>query len=263
MKQIFIIEGLATVVIAICCFFFLIDSPSLSSSWLEPDEIRYLELRQLARRVSRPSEFREKHFEKHALISVLTDWKIYLLIFANWSNAVPNYALKFTMPQIIKNMGFTSSNAQLLTIPPYAVGALASYGFSVFADRYSWRMPFIVAPQLCLVVSFAILFSKAADIKNNIALCYFAVCLSCFGLVVTPRSYFMTNNSLECIQFSPASTLGMLQTRQILPNEQLVLDSWCAWEILVGSSEVTFTLTRRRQNTRLASAVRSLLRLRV
>jgi MFS family permease len=117
-----------------------------------------------------------------ALISVVTDWKIYLLIFAAWSNSVPNYALKFTMPEIITSMGYTSAKAQLLTIPPYAVGAFSSYGFSVLADRYKWRMPFILVPQLSIVVAFAILFSKAAEIENNIALCYFGVCVACFGM---------------------------------------------------------------------------------
>ncbi|GJC78668.1 putative transporter [Colletotrichum liriopes] len=180
-RWIFILEGLATVCIGVMCFFFLVDSPALSK-WLDADEKRYLDLRQHVQRVVRPDEFRDSHFDKHAFISVLTDWKIYLLILVNWSNAVPNYAMKFTMPQIIKNMGYTSANAQLLTIPPYAVGAISAYVFSVFADRYSWRMPFIVGPQLCLVVSFSILFTKSADIKDNIALCYFAVCLACFGM---------------------------------------------------------------------------------
>ncbi|KAL0257656.1 hypothetical protein SLS55_006819 [Diplodia seriata] len=168
---------------AVLCFFFLIDSPALSSGWLNADEIRYLELRQHARRSHNTSSSNKKktvHWD--ALWAVLTDWKIYLLILVNWSNAVPNYALKFTMPQIIKNMGYTSATAQLLTIPPYACGALAAYAFSVFADRYSWRMPFIVGPQMCLVVAFSILFTKSEDIKGNIALCYFAVCLACFGM---------------------------------------------------------------------------------
>ncbi|KAF6823705.1 major facilitator superfamily transporter [Colletotrichum plurivorum] len=180
-RWIFILEGLATVIIGVMCFFFLVDSPALSK-WLDADEIRFLELRQQARRVVRPDEFRDNHFDKQALLSVLSDWKIYLLILANWSNAVPNYAMKSTMPQIIKNMGYTSASAQLLTIPPYAVGAASAYLFSVFADRYSWRMPFIVGPQVLLVVAFSILFAKSDDIKNNIALNYFAVCLACFGM---------------------------------------------------------------------------------
>ncbi|RYP73962.1 hypothetical protein DL771_003273 [Monosporascus sp. 5C6A] len=180
--QIFILEGLATVFIGALCFTLLIDSPALSTKWLDADEIRYLELRQQSRRITKPSEFREHHFDKESLFSVLTDWKIYLLILASWSNAVPNYAMKFAMPQVIKNMGYTSSNAQLLTTPPYILGAVSAFAFSIFADRYTWRMPFIIGPQLCLVVAFGILFSMSADIVKNVAVCYFGLCFACFGM---------------------------------------------------------------------------------
>lgn len=163
---------------AIACFFLLLDSPGRSTSWLTTDEIRYLELRQVA---NSTQGRHKKGVDWGAIASVLTDWKIYLLIFGSWSNAVPNYALKFTMPQIIKGMGFTSARAQLMTIPPYAVGAISAYVFSIFADRFTWRMPFIVVPQLAQLIAFSILFSKAPEIDDNIALCYFGVCLACFG----------------------------------------------------------------------------------
>lgn len=94
---------------------------------------------------------------------------------------IPCSAMKFTMPTIVKSMGFTSAKAQLLTIPPYICGAVSAWVVAVFADKYKWRMPFIVGPQLCVVVSFAILFAKAAEIQYNIGLCYFAVCLACTG----------------------------------------------------------------------------------
>ncbi|KAJ5100005.1 hypothetical protein N7532_007006 [Penicillium argentinense] len=178
-RWIFIIEGIATVCMAFACYMLLLDSPSLSPGWLTSDEIRFLEARQLA---SNNHSGHDRAFSKRIILSVLTDWKIYLLILANWSNAVPNYALKFSMPEIIKSMGYQAANAQLLTIPPYAIGAASAYGFSVFADRCSWRMPFIVAPQISLIIAFAILFTKAADIQNNIALCYFGICLACFGM---------------------------------------------------------------------------------
>lgn len=164
---------------AVICYLLLLDSPSLSPGWLTPDEIRFLEVRQMTKDNHGSST---GGFSMRVVWNVLTDWKIYLLIFANWSNAVPNYALKFTMPSIIESMGFKSADAQLLTIPPYAVGAISAYGFSVFADRYSWRMPFILVPQLTLIIAFSILFSKAGDIESNVALCYFGVCLSCFGM---------------------------------------------------------------------------------
>lgn len=90
-------------------------------------------------------------------------------------------AMKFTMPTIVKSMGFVSANAQLLTIPPYICGAVSAWLVAVYADKHQWRMPFIVGPQLCVITSFAILFSKAAEIQHNVGLCYFAVCLACAG----------------------------------------------------------------------------------
>ncbi|CEJ61549.1 Putative Permease of the major facilitator superfamily [Penicillium brasilianum] len=178
-RWIFIIEGIATCAIAVACYLLLPDLPSLSAGWLSPEEIRFLEVRQLTHN---NHDSHHTGFNKRVIFSVLCDWKMYFLILINWSNAVPNYALKFSMPEIIKSMGYQAANAQLLTIPPYMVGAFSAFGFSVFADRFSWRMPFILAPQLSLIVAFAILFSKAADIENNIALCYFGVCLACFGM---------------------------------------------------------------------------------
>ncbi|KXS94790.1 hypothetical protein AC578_2513 [Pseudocercospora eumusae] len=182
-RWIFILEGLASAVLGLSCFHLLIDSPALSSNWLNPQEIRYLELRQLARQthISDPHHER-KPLDKRILYSVITDFKIYLLILAFWSNVTPNYGLKSTMPQIIKNMGYTSAKAQLLTIPAYTIGGISAYVSAIMSDRWRWRMPFIVIPQGAVVVAYAILAGRAKDIRDNIAVCYFAICLACFGL---------------------------------------------------------------------------------
>ena len=39
----------------------------------------------------------------------------------------PNYGTKFTMPQIIRNMGYTRSNAQLMTVSPFAIDTISVY----------------------------------------------------------------------------------------------------------------------------------------
>lgn len=181
-RWIFILEGIATVVGAVMCFFLLCDTPALSYRWLEPDEIRYLELRQLSRRVTTPGDYKENsHFDLALFKDILLDYKIYLLVFANWSNAVPNYAMKFTMPTILTSMGYTAATAQLMTIPPYAIGAISAYAFAIFADKYSWRYPFLLGPQLCLIVAFGMLFGLSTDMTGNVAPLYFAVCFACFG----------------------------------------------------------------------------------
>lgn len=98
------------------------------------------------------------------------------------SNSVPNYALKFTMPQIIRNMGFTSTNAQLLTAPPYMMGAITAVVVAGFADKSSKRFPFILGPQALLIVAYSVLFVKAANIEDNIPLCYVMVVFACMGV---------------------------------------------------------------------------------
>jgi hypothetical protein len=187
-RWIFIVEGGISILGGLLCYFVMVDTPALSTRWLEPDEIRFLELRKQAQAGNTPRIRRAEEKRKWRIfLSVITDWQIYIQALVIWSTAVPNIGLKFTMPQIIKNMGFTSSKAQLLTMPPYLIGALSAYISALAADKYKWRMPFIVSAQAAVVVAFAILFAKAGDIKNNIGTCYFGVTLACIGLYpITP-----------------------------------------------------------------------------
>ncbi|OAX81864.1 hypothetical protein ACJ72_03789 [Emergomyces africanus] len=174
-----------------------VDTPALSTGWLEPQEIRYLELRLLAQRGRQVVDEKANKFDWKTLFSVLKDGHLYLQVLNFWSNAVPNYGLKFTMPQIIRNMGYTSANAQLLTMPPYFAGAISAFVSSFYADRLRWRMPPIVMGQICVIVAFAILFAKAAEIESNIALCYFAVVLACIGFYpILPATNAWTLNNL-------------------------------------------------------------------
>lgn len=198
-RWIFLLEGIATVIAGVVCFFCLIDDAE-SSAWLDADEKRYLSLRRIAvmgDQSAKHAETMSKRAKWSVLKSVLCDWQVYLQSIIYISATMPNYGLKFTMPQIIKNMGYTSAKAQLLTIPPYCVGAISAFLSAVFADRLKWRMPFIVGAQTIVLIAFSILFAKAADIKDNIGLCYFGVVLACIGLYpITPGANAWTVNNL-------------------------------------------------------------------
>ncbi|KAH8897882.1 permease of the major facilitator superfamily [Thozetella sp. PMI_491] len=201
-RWIFIIEGVVTVGLGALAFFILPDSPSLSGRWLSDSEMRFLNLTYIKYRGVRQSseqaaEETEKKFKWSILFSVLTDWQLYLQAMIFMSSSVPVYAFKFSMPQIILNMGFTSSQAQLLTAPPYLVGAFSAVVSSYFADRYTWRLPFILAPQTLVVIAYAILFSFSSQISSNVALCYTAVHLATIGCYpIVPGANTWTVNNL-------------------------------------------------------------------
>jgi hypothetical protein len=90
-------------------FFLLPDSPDHAAGrWLTHDEAKFLRLTNIVtrglKRERRVNADGKKERVKWGVIGqVARDWQIYLqaMIFA--SNAVPNYGLKFTMPQILKN----------------------------------------------------------------------------------------------------------------------------------------------------------------
>lgn len=189
-RWIFVVEGLMTVVLGLSCFFILPDSPSLSGRWLTEHEIRFLNRMHDKHRGGRekPASGPAKQDKPqwHTLRSVLADWQIYLQSLVFISSAVPNYALKFTMPQIILNMGFTSTQAQLLTAPPYVCGAVSAVASAALADRLTWRLPFIVGPQVLLAVAYsAMLRLSGGSGRANVAAGYFCVHLSTVGTYPT------------------------------------------------------------------------------
>lgn len=106
---IFIIEGIVTVCFGLLCPFILADSPDLSGGWLSNREIHFLNLRQQAQFGGRDIQEKAQEFQWNILFSVLTDWMIYIMILIYWSNTAPNFAMKITMPTIMKTMGYTSA----------------------------------------------------------------------------------------------------------------------------------------------------------
>lgn len=68
--------------------------------------------------------------------------------------SVPLYAFTFTVPTIIKDLGYTAAQAQLLTVPPYVLGAITTVVAALLADKHQTRWPFIVFPYCVASIGF-------------------------------------------------------------------------------------------------------------
>lgn len=88
------------------------------------------------------------------LLSALTEWKIYLAVIIYWGNSIALYGFTYSAPTIIRGLGYTSANAQLLTIPVYFLGVVSTIFFSVMADRHQTRWPFIIGPYSIALIGF-------------------------------------------------------------------------------------------------------------
>lgn len=217
-RWIFLLEGLATVVLGVFCFFFLIDSPRFSTKWLAQDEIRYLELQHFIKDGGEFKEERKKTSWKD-ISAVLLNWRMYLLAYILLAQSACSYGssishsnfffsptdansflfagTKFTLPTITKGMGFRDTDAQLMTVPPYVAGAISAIFFSVLSDRFYWRMPFVAIPLLVIAIGYSIILGLKGDLQAHIGPGFFAIILTCIGIYPThPATTSWTMNNL-------------------------------------------------------------------
>lgn len=79
-------------------------------------------------------------------------------------------------------MGFSNTNAQLTSAPPYVAGAISSIIFARMSDRFYWRMPFVAAPMIIVTVAYAVLFSLDGALESRMGVAYFAIMLAVTGI---------------------------------------------------------------------------------
>ncbi|RDW89815.1 uncharacterized protein DSM5745_01590 [Aspergillus mulundensis] len=179
-RWIFILEGLATVVLGVACFFFLIDTPALSSRWLEPDEIQYLELSMFIKQGGRADD--DRKFKWRDLTMVLTNWRVYMQAWFLFAQSALSYGIKFTLPTITESMGFSRTNAQLTSAPPYVAAAISAVCFARLSDHFYWRMPFVVIPMVIIIVAYSVIISLHGELAANKGVAYFSVVLAVIGI---------------------------------------------------------------------------------
>ncbi|KAH8763101.1 major facilitator superfamily domain-containing protein [Diaporthe sp. PMI_573] len=196
-QWIFILEGIITIVLGVMTFFLLIDSPRLSGKWLNPEEIRYLELQTFIKQGGRVNEEKENKFQWGELKAVLTNPRVYGQAYILLAISACSYGNKFTLPSITKAMGFSNTNAQLMTAPPYIAGALSALFFARLSDHFYWRMPFVAIPLMLIAVGYSIIISFKGDLAGHVGASMFSAVLACMGIYpVQPSGSSWNANNL-------------------------------------------------------------------
>ncbi|KAI0409478.1 major facilitator superfamily domain-containing protein [Xylaria palmicola] len=164
-RWIFILEGLATVVVAFAAFFLLHDFPE-TATFLTEEERAFVIYRLKYQgqtedknegnmRVAQADEFDWKYVR-----AAFTDWQIWVNIFVYWGIVCPLYGISLFLPTIIKNLGYVSSTAQLLTVPIYITAAILAVAVAYFSDRVGKRSPFVIGCMLAILVGFILAISS-------------------------------------------------------------------------------------------------------
>ncbi|KAF2730160.1 MFS nicotinic acid transporter-like protein Tna1 [Polyplosphaeria fusca] len=154
-RWIFILEGLLTIVVALIAYFFISNYP-VSVSWLSDDERSYIN----ARLKADGDATNDEQFSWAEVWVACKDVKCWLYGFAFHTMSLPLYTLSLFLPTIIKDMGYTAAQSQLLTIPPYALATVFTVVVAVVSEKYGRRAPFVIFTSSLAIIGYIILLSN-------------------------------------------------------------------------------------------------------
>lgn len=136
---IFILEGIATVLVAVIAYFAMHDYPD-TAKFLTP-----VEKTEVLRRLKHDRGILSEAFKLQFVFDAFKDWKIWMQMFIIIGIFTPLYSVSSFMPSILKHLGYDNGTAQLMSVPPYAVACVFAVVGGYFADRTLQRGVFIVA----------------------------------------------------------------------------------------------------------------------
>jgi sugar phosphate permease len=116
---IFLIFRIITIAVGISIFVFLPDNPMTSRLTHEEKIFAIERLRE------NQTGIENKHFKWAQFVEVLKDPQTYLIVVIVTAMDVPNAAISSFTSLIIKNIGFTTKQTELLNIPNGAVSIVA------------------------------------------------------------------------------------------------------------------------------------------
>ncbi|KAL3493609.1 histidine phosphatase superfamily [Aspergillus germanicus] len=175
-RWIMIIEGIPTVLIGIATWFFLADSPETAYYLSAEDRALVVKLR--GRHFGHTASAQKFHWadvKEGAL-----DWRIYAFCIAQFGVDTMLYGYSTFLPTIIRGLGdWSTPEVQALTIPCYALGAIAYLVVAWLSDRTQRRAIYTCLFAAISVVGYGILISDSTSGVH-----YFGALLVAMGLYV-------------------------------------------------------------------------------
>ncbi|GLB39796.1 putative major facilitator superfamily protein [Lyophyllum shimeji] len=194
----FLVEAIPTLMMAVLSILFLPSFP-FSASFLRPGETAIAQARLNCDHKPQSHGGMSGWQGFKAVISDPHAW-MFMLIYASFNVGVAT--ISYFLPTLIKNLGFSSINAQGLTVAPYVVGWLLVVLQAWHSDRTRDRGWHVIASCTTSFVGYVIL---ATCVQKSVGAAYFAL----FLVVGGNYSLFPLVMSWAANVFSPTSKRGV------------------------------------------------------
>ncbi|KAJ3930020.1 MAG: major facilitator superfamily domain-containing protein [Lentinula lateritia] len=158
---IFILEGLFTFLFGLSSYFTL--PRSVDKTWFFTQEEKdYVN----AKLLSDNAQKDEDGFSWKEVLEALKLPQLWFCNIAFFCSGTILYGLAYFSPSIIQSLGYTAANAQLMSVPPFAVACVVSVIASFISDRYRCRGIVSIVSVIFCAIGFAMfLGSKSTHVQ--------------------------------------------------------------------------------------------------
>lgn len=152
---IFILEGILTVLAGVASFWLVHDFPEKARFLSEVDRNRVIRRLQTNQQAVGHEELGTK-----VIWQAVKDYKLWISCVIYMGAATSLYSFSLFLPTIIVQMGYTTTRAQLLSVPPYVAAAILTVVIGFVADRTRQRGLCNIFVSLIAIVGFAMLLAS-------------------------------------------------------------------------------------------------------
>ncbi|KAK5736137.1 hypothetical protein LTR17_007659 [Elasticomyces elasticus] len=153
-QWIFIIEGLIPVFFSLFVWKLLPDSPETASFLLKEEKEFIINRLALETGSGHGRVTNSDKITMRQITSALKEYKIWMAWVMFWGNTIGVYGFTATAPTVILGLGYTSTDAQLLTVPIYMFALIMVVIWAFWSEKVQQRSPFIMAGFSIAVVGF-------------------------------------------------------------------------------------------------------------
>ncbi|KAG0699255.1 major facilitator superfamily domain-containing protein [Suillus ampliporus] len=158
--------------------------------WIYPETAKFLtesERLYIVDMLKQDSNNLSTHFHTQFILQAMKDYKTYIQIIILYGVLttssdffirllVPGYAIALFSPTIINELGYSAANAQLLTVPPFVAGCIATIIVGIYSDKHGLRGPYVIGGTVVSLVGYILLYCNYLPGPS-----YVGVCLAAMG----------------------------------------------------------------------------------
>lgn len=168
-RWLFIIQGIATFVVAIIGTYFLPDDPSVTR-WLTPEE-----------RILASERIRKDTVDEQGSVSTIKglkeaakDYRVWIFVFMQHMHLAAN-GFKNFFPSVVQGLGFNRTITLALTCPPYLIAGAVSVYWSWSSGKYNERTWHITSAKALAIVGFIMGFAVNNTAARYVSMVIFAI----------------------------------------------------------------------------------------